>query len=262
MPDVISSPQNPRIKELASLRRKREVDSPILIDGVREISRAAGAGLKLVEVFYCPALLTDEMPSDQLQKLKGPQTEFIEVTEPVFEKIRYGDRTGGIVAIALRPHRTLAELMLSPNPLIAVVEQIGKPGNLGGMLRSADGAGVEAILVVDSAIDIYGPNVIRASVAAVFRIPVVELTVEDARRFLSERGMQAIAASPAGESDYTSFDYRKATAFIFGAEDRGLSDRWAGLQTARVPMRGLGDSLNVSTTAAVFFYEALRQRSQ
>ncbi|HUN81675.1 MAG TPA: RNA methyltransferase [Phycisphaerae bacterium] len=262
MAESISSLSNPRIKALAELRRKgvRADPSRILIDGIREIGRAVEAGIALSELYYCPSLL--EAPSEQIRKLASAKTELIELTEPVFEKIRYGDRTGGLVAVAARPHRTLADLKLGANPLIAVVEKIGKPGNLGGMLRSADGAGLEAVLAVDSAIDVYGPNVIRASVAAVFRIPVVEISAEEARRFLDEHRFQSVAASPTGQTDYTRLDYRKATAFIFGAEDKGLSERWTGIQTARVPMRGIGDSLNVSTTAALFFYEALRQRTR
>ena len=262
MAESISSTSNPRIKALADLRRKgiRADDSQILIDGVREISRAVEAGVRLNALYFCPTLLTADMPADRLTKLAGSQTELIEVSDPVFEKIRYGDRTGGLVGVAQRPHKALTDLKLSQGPLLAVLEAIGKPGNLGGILRSADGAGVEAILVADSPIDIYGPNVIRASVAAVFRIPVIESTAGEARKFLEEHGLQLIAASPNGKSDFTQLDYRRPTAFIFGAEDRGLSEHWSDIQTARVPMRGIGDSLNVSTTAALFFYEALRQR--
>jgi TrmH family RNA methyltransferase len=263
MAEIITSFSNSRIKMLAQLRRKgsRADDSRILIDGVREVGRAVEAGVALGEIYFCASLLSGEISADQLKRLATPQTDLVEVTEAVFEKIRYGDRTGGLVAVAQRPRRTLADLKLSDKPLVAVVESIGKPGNLGGILRSADGAGIEAVFAVDSVIDIYGPNVIRASVASIFRIPVIELTAADARGFLEERCIQMIAASPCGQADYTQIDYCGGTAFIFGAEDRGLSDHWTRIQTARVPMRGLGDSLNVSTTAALFFYEALRQRT-
>ena len=256
---AISSSSNPRIKALAELRRKgvRADPTRVLIDGVRELERATHAGAHVEAVYYCTAFLPDQcLP----RLLKGAQAEVTEVTEGVFEKIRYGDRTGGIVAVAVRPQRTLQDIPVKAS-LLAVVEGIGKPGNLGGILRSADGAGVEALLVADSPIDVYGPNVIRASVAAVFRLPVVESTAGETREYLNQGGFQIVAASPQGQSVYTEFDFRGPTAFVFGAEDKGLSSQWRDVRAARVPMQGMGDSLNVSTTAALFFYEALRQRN-
>ena len=263
--EFLASVQNPRVKALVALRRKglNANDPRILIDGVREISRARQAGLAIDELYLCRALLDPQITPARLSELEDAGTRLFEVTEPVFEKIRYGDRTGGLVAVAKRPFRTLADLKLSACPLVAVVETLGKPGNLGAIVRSADGAGVEAVLVADSVIDVYGPNVIRASIGTIFSVPVIELTAAAAIEWLQSRGIQLVAASPEAETPYTHVDYRKPTAVVFGAEDRGLGDAWrrAGVMAAKVPMRGIADSLNVATTAALFFYEAVRQRA-
>lgn len=265
-PDVINSVQNPRIKALAMLRRKgsNSADPRILIDGVREIDRARKAGLGIEELYFCQNLLGAEVTPERLSEFEAAGTQLIEVTEPVFEKIRYGDRTGGLVAVARRPHRTLADVKLTACPLIAVVEGVGKPGNLGAILRSADGAGVEAVLVADSMIDIYGPNVIRASIGTIFSIPVIELSADATLAYLRKTGLQIVSASPEGPTPHTDLDYRRPTAFVFGSEDQGLSNAWAAadILTAKVPMRGIADSLNVATTAALFFYEAVRQRTR
>src|SRR5262249_17964814 len=157
----------------------------------------------------------------------------------VFEKIRYGDRTGGLLAVARRPQTTLADLRLGACPLVAVIERVGKPGNLGGIMRSADGAGIEAILVADSEIDIYGPNVIRASIGTIFSIPTIELSTADSLAYLRRAGLQIVSASPEGSTLYTKLDFRRATAFVFGSEDQGLSASWtaADVLTAKIPMQ-------------------------
>jgi TrmH family RNA methyltransferase len=264
MTELISSHQNPKVKYLATLRRRRRRgnDDQILIDGTREIGRAKQAGLALDELYFCQALLDPEVTPEGLAEFEAAGAHLVEVTEPVFEKTRYGDRTGGLVAVAQRPRRTLGDLKLSANPLVAVIERVGKPGNVGGIVRSADGAGIEAVLVADSAIDIYGPNAIRASIGTIFSVPAVELTAADALTFLRKAGLQIVSATPGGSTLYTDLDFRRPTAFVFGSEDQGLSPAWAApdIVTAKVPMRGIADSLNVATTAALFFYEALRQR--
>jgi TrmH family RNA methyltransferase len=242
-------------------RGRRSGDDRVLIDGVREIGRAIQAGVKVTELLYCQAMM-DGQASALCNEFTLGGGNMIEVSEPVFEKIRYGDRTCGVVAIADRPGRLLSDLKLGERPLLAVIERVGKPGNLGAILRSADGAGVNGVLVVEPEIDIYGPNVIRASVSTVFSIPVVEVSLVEAIDFIRKGGLQIVAASPEGAKLYTEVDLRRPTAIVFGAEDQGLSAAWAENQAimAKVPMRGLADSLNVSTTAALFFYEAFRQR--
>lgn len=261
---MITSPSNERIKELLRLRRRSRGGGEILIDGVREISRAAAAGAAILELYYCQELWEAAPGGALVNAVQATGARAVEVTRPVFEKIRYGDRTGGVLAVARRPHRTLDGLTLSSSPLVAILEGVEKPGNLGAIVRTADGAGVEAVIVVDPAIDVYGPNAIRASVSTIFSVPVVEAPSDAARAWVSARGMQVVAADPAADELYTSIDMARPTALVYGSESRGLSDAWRGAETrlVRVPMAGLADSLNVATTAAVMFYEARRQRGE
>ncbi len=146
--------------------------------------------------------------------------------------------------------------------VVAVVDRVEKPGNLGAILRTADAAGVEAILAVDAAVDVYGPNVIRASLGTVFCVPLVETGADLARAWLRDGRFRVVAACSDGDTDYAAVDYRGRTAIVLGSESRGLGEDWGGGDVIRaaVPMRGRSDSLNVSTTGALFFYEALRQR--
>ena len=266
MAEFITSPQNPRIKALVKLREGHggAAAGEMLIDGRREIGRAVESGAAVQELFYCRARLHAEDERLILQPAAARGARLIEVAERVIEKIVYGQRTEGIVATALRPRTRLADLRLSDRPMIAVVEGVEKPGNLGAILRSADGAGVEALLAVDAVTDVYGPNVIRASVGAIFRVPMVEVPAAEAIGWLLERKLCIVAADPAAERIYTDVDLSGPVAVVLGNEAAGLSSAWRrpDADLARVPMRGLADSLNVSITAALFFYEALRQRTK
>lgn len=261
---MITSASNERIKELLRLRRRSRGEEEILIDGAREISRAAAAGVVVSEIYYCKELWDAAPGGALINAMQAAGAKVVEVTRSVFEKIRYGDRTGGMLAVARRPHRTLEGLALSAAPLVVILEGVEKPGNLGAIVRTADGAGVEAVIVVDSEIDVYGPNAIRASVSTIFSVPVVEATASAARAWMTAHGMQVVAADPAADNLYTSLDLTRATVLVYGSESRGLSDAWrgAGTQLVRVPMAGLADSLSVATTAAVMFYEARRQRGE
>jgi TrmH family RNA methyltransferase len=151
---------------------------------------------------------------------------------------------------------------LPADPLLAVIEGVEKPGNLGAVLRTADGAGVSAVIVAESGTDLFNPNVIRASLGTIFSVPVAVASTGDVLAWLRERGIRIVAARVQASIDYTSADYRGAVAIALGSEARGLSDAWAELAdiSVHVPMLGIADSLNVSATAAVIFYEALRQR--
>jgi TrmH family RNA methyltransferase len=186
----------------------------------------------------------------------------IGVTASVFSKIGYGQRADGMVAVAERPSRDLGQLSVGDAAVVAVVDRVEKPGNLGAILRTADAAGVAAILAVDAAVDVYGPNVIRASLGTVFCVPLVETDADSARSWLRAGRFRVVAAYSGGDTQYTAVDYRSRTAIVLGSESRGLGADWGGGDVIRaaVPMRGRADSLNVSTTAALFFYEALRQR--
>ena len=263
--ELITSVQNPRIKALVKLRDRQGggLREEIVIDGRREIGRALDAGAALREAFFCRPLLSPEDERLLLQRAAERGARLIEVTEPVFAKIAYGQRAEGVVATADRPRTCLADLRLGERPLIGVVEGVEKPGNLGAILRSADGAGIEALLAVDPATDVYGANVIRASLGTVFRVPLVEIPAAEAVSWLRERGLRMVAADPAADRIYTDVDLTVPAALVFGSETAGLTSAWRRPEviSACVPMRGLADSLNVSITAALFFYEALRQRS-
>jgi TrmH family RNA methyltransferase len=261
---AITSTANPRLKAAVRLRGRRERDREglTLIDGVRETLRAISGGAVLREVFVRPELLVEPEARALLERLREESVPVVEVGHDAFEKLAYGDRLDGVVAVAETPMRTLQTLALPPEPLIAVVEGVEKPGNLGAILRTADGAGLDAVIVAESATDLFNPNIIRASIGTVFAIPVCVASSGEVLTWLQERRIDIVAARVDASVDYTSADYRGAVAIALGSEARGLSDAWGELARAsvRVPMLGVADSLNVSATAAVLFYEALRQR--
>jgi TrmH family RNA methyltransferase len=260
----ITSAANPRIKAAARLRGRGERDLAglTLVDGTRETLRALAGGATLREVFLLPEVVAGPEAQALLERLAEESVPVVELGRDAFEKLAYGDRLDGVVAVAETPPATLQELILPPEPLIGVVEGLEKPGNLGAVLRSADGAGVDAVVVADSATDLFNPNIIRASIGTVFAVPVAVASSGDVLEWLGRREVAIIAARVQGSVVYTDADYRGAVAIALGSEARGLSDPWAELARANVhvPMLGVADSLNVSATAAILFYEALRQR--
>jgi TrmH family RNA methyltransferase len=185
------------------------------------------------------------------------------VTEEVFEKLCYGERTAGVLAVAKTPQRSLAQLSLPAAPLVAVIEGVEKPGNVGAVLRSADGAGVDAVIIADPRTDLFNPNTIRASLGTVFDANVCTASTEETFAWLRNLNLAIVAATPQAELLYSQANYRAGAAIVLGSEAEGLCDKWqdAGVIAVRLPMRGIADSLNVSATAAVLFYEAQRQRT-
>ncbi len=260
----ISSAHNPRVKAAARLRERggRDDQGRIIIDGVREIGRALAAGVQFVEVFVFPELCHDEPHQDVLATCNRAGIEQIEVNSHVMEKVAYGNRVGGIVAIAVPPRRELADWKPPAKALIVIVEGAEKPGNLGAILRTADAAGVSAVLVADGGTDLYNPNAIRASLGAIFTVPTFAVTSEAALQWLRDHKVQVFAARVDGSIEYTAANFSGSTALALGSEAHGLSGAWKvpGITPIRVPLRGTVDSLNLSATAAVLFYEALRQR--
>jgi len=258
--EKITSLQNIMIKQAQALResRERREAGMTIIDGVREIRRALEAGVTLNQVFYIKG------QEDQLVKqLSDKGVEAIEVSSTVMEKLAYGERHEGIIALAKIPFLTLKDLKLSAHPLVVVLEALEKPGNLGAVLRTCDGVGVEAVLVCDPKTDVYNPNVIRSSTGVVFKIPVVCATPEEIFSFLKAKKIKICASAPAAQKLYTQASFKGAWALVLGSEDQGLSDFWllAADMTVMIPMKGLADSLNVSISAAIILYEALRQRT-
>ena len=262
----ITSRQNPRVKEAAKLReaRQRAKQGRFVIDGVREIGRALDAGIQFLEVFICPSLCGSPAAQTLASRLDRSGAVVAEVTAEVFEKLAFGERNDGFVVVAATPERSIDQLELPERPLVAVLESLEKPGNVGAILRSADGAGVDAVVVVDPATDLFNPNTIRASVGTVFGKQVCVATVDEALSKLRKLKMPLVATRPDAKRLYTEVDYRQGAAIVLGSEATGLSAAWnqADVAGVRLPMRGFADSLNVSTTAAVLFYEAQRQRGE
>ena len=266
--DRLSSPQNPRIKQLLRLQQKsaeRRALGLTLVEGLRELTIAVEAGVAVATVYSCPEL-AGENELSALQNLFAARDlapEWFEVSRPVFDKVAYREGSDGLLAVLRTPARTLADLRLPPNPLIIVLEAVEKPGNLGAVLRTADAAPVDAVLIGDPRTDLFNPNVIRASIGCVFTVPTVAAPVADILAFLKEKGIRSYAAALAPEArPYTEYDFRGPTALVMGTEADGLTPelRAACDETIIVPMRGRIDSLNVSVATAVLTFEAVRQR--
>lgn len=260
---IITSVQNPRVKAAAQLRdsRQRQKQGRILIDGARELARAIESGVALKEIFLCREML-DAQDTQLWDLVARCGAEVLEVAPRVFEKMAFGERAEGVLGVALTPMKKLDDIELPANPLVAVIEGVEKPGNVGAVLRSADAAGVSALVVADPRTDLYNPNTIRASLGTVFSMPAAAATSAETLDWLRGHGLAIYAARVDGSVPYTEADLRRPAAIVLGSEAEGLSAAWAreGITAVRLPMLGLADSLNVSATAAVLFYEALRQR--
>lgn len=254
----ITSLQNPRIKHIVKLRedkRQRKRDGLILVEGFDELTLALNCGFVPQTLLSAPELAS--------QTLAVTNAENVTVSRAVFEKISYRENPDGWMGIFPMPSRTLEDLALSETSLILVAEAVEKPGNLGAILRTADAAGVDAVLVCDPRVDVWNPNVIRASRGAAFAVPVVEVDSPTALDWLNARKMRVVAASPSGTESYTSIDMKSPLAIAVGTEDEGLTDFWMNAADARaaIPMVGKINSLNVSIAAALMLYEAKRQRN-
>lgn len=254
----ISSVQNPRVKRLVKLRedkKARAEDGLTLVEGFDEMRLALAAGHTPQTILFAPELTSRSM--------EFPTGEHLSVSRAVFEKISYRQNPDGWLGVFPIPRRRLDDLNLSVSPLIILAEAVEKPGNLGAILRSADAAGVDALLVCDARVDAWNPNVIRASRGTIFSVPLVECDNASALEWLRRNAIRVVAATPAAETLYTEVDLRAPSAIAVGAEAEGLSDFWmasAG-ERVKIPMMGKVNSLNVSVSAALIVYEALRQRS-
>ena len=262
---LITSRQNPRIKNAVKLRdrRQREKQGRIIIDGARELARAIAAGVKLEEVFVCDPLCKSEACQATRGQLSATGAAILPVTPEVFQRIAYGERAEGIVAIAQTPRHSLGDLKLPPRATVAVLEGVEKPGNVGAVLRSADGAGVAALIVTEAGTDLDNPNTIRASLGTIFRVPLCAATTAETLAWCRAQGLPIYAARLQESVDYTTADFRQGAVIALGSEAEGLTDAWMAddIVGIRLPMLGLADSLNVSAAAAVLFYETLRQKS-
>ncbi len=258
----ITSRHNPRLKQAVGLRdsRGRRQTGRLLVDGARETLRALAAGVTPIEAFIDEASPT-ERTAEAIAELDRRGVETILVSSEPFAKLAYGDRADGVVLVAEAPTRGLAELTLPADPLVAVIEAVEKPGNLGAILRTADGAGVDAVIVADPRVDLFNPNAVRASVGAVFREGIAVATAEATRAWVAERGLTVYATRPEATTNYADADFRRGCAIVLGSEADGLAPEWDAVATGiALPMLGVADSLNVSVAAGVLLYEARRQR--
>jgi TrmH family RNA methyltransferase len=264
-PLIITSLQNDRIKDLVRLRTRRERDLKdlTLIEEPLVINRALDAGYPLRSLFFCPERVTPESGEVMDRLLDLQDLELIQVSEPVMDKISYRDQSEGMLVVAPQVNLSLTDLDLPANPLLVVLESLEKPGNLGAVLRVADGAGADAVIVCGSGTDLFNPNVLRASRGAFFSVPTVAAGTDDIHHFLRSANIAAVATSPVADHRWDEIGMTGPTALILGTEHDGLDPRWLSLAdlTVGIPMLGTGDSLNVSTSAAVLLYEAVRQRS-
>ena len=265
MQNKITSFTNPKIKDLIKLKEssERKKRGLIIVEGYREIKRALESGFLLHELYLCREMLKKEEQREILTTLVLKNTVAIELDSKVYEKVSYGDRQDGLLAVFKPKEYSLNELKASDQSLFLVIEEVEKPGNLGAILRTADAGGVSAVIVCDVKTDIYNPNVIRASLGAIFTVKTLVVSKEEAFKFLKANSMMICATTPHTKLIYTDADLRKRLAVVVGSEQKGLSDFWlncADLKIA-IPMKGKVDSLNVSTSTAIVLYEALRQRS-
>lgn len=264
--EPISSPHNSRIKSAAELckRRDRDRSGLMLIEGVRELSRAIESGIVIEEVFCCPDLLDQEAGAPLVRNIEKGNIPLTMVGRRAFEKLAYREAGGGVVAVARQPSDALADLPEIDRPLYLVVNAVEKPGNLGALMRSADGAGATGVIITDPTTDLYNPNAIRSSLGTIFTVPKARSNTALATRWLKTRRAAIIATSPAAQALYSEADFTGPCAIVVGSEDTGLGREWveASDLSVRIPMKGTADSLNVSVTAAILLYEALRQRQK
>ncbi|MBR5702652.1 MAG: RNA methyltransferase [Bacteroidales bacterium] len=292
-PEVITSAQNPKLKRLLALQEKsrlRREEGVFVVEGRRELEHCVAAGFEIEAVFICPEILEGQAlppegvrPSDSPHHPVGtvpplsnrgcyvPQgvvpalsnaRQLFHLTKELYSKVAYREGTEGIIAEVKAKYLGLEDLKLKENPLVMVLEGVEKPGNLGAVLRSADAAGADAVIICDPLTDLYNPNLIRASIGAVFTVPVACCTSEEAIAFLKARGIRILTAQLQDSSPYYDVDMRTGTALVMGTEATGLTPVWRAAADAHIliPMLGRLDSLNVSVSAAILLYEAVRQR--
>lgn len=254
---VITSGQNPKIKHLLQLQQKsaeRRKTGLFVVEGRRELEHCMEAGYEVESVF-----VSEDFREPLLQQVDAPCHE---VSRAVYEKIAYRGSTEGVVAIVRERRLSLDDLQLGEHPLIVVLERVEKPGNLGAVLRSADAAKADAVIVCDPLTDLFNPNLIRSSIGAIFTVPCVACSSEECIAFLQARGIQILTAQLQDSKLYYDTEMRCGTAIVMGTESTGLTEQWRQAATAhiRIPMLGRLDSLNVSVSAAILLFEAVRQR--
>lgn len=264
---IITSVQNARIKHVVALQQKsalRREEGRFVVEGQREIEHCIACGYEITEIFYCPDYTGGQEPSVNLGQIYTGFLSPCVVTPQVYEKMAYREGTEGVIAVAKCKAHRLKDLHLPKNPLIVVLESVEKPGNLGAILRTAEGAHVDAVIVGDPLTDLYNPNLIRASIGGVFSVPTAVCTSKECIAFLKANKIRILTAQLQDSYDYYDYNMCGATAIVMGTESTGLTNIWreAADVHIRIPMLGRLDSLNVSVSAAILMYEAVRQRNK
>ncbi|MBD3723250.1 MAG: RNA methyltransferase [Flavobacteriaceae bacterium] len=258
----IESVQNPFIKSLVQLQEKAKVrkqEGKFLIEGKREIELALKGGYSLKTILFLAEIFSEE----QLKNFSiSPKTEKIEISKEVYQKLAYRDTTEGILAVAESKSLALNDLKLSKNPLILVAEGLEKPGNLGAILRTADAANIDAVIIANPKTDLYNPNIVRSSVGCLFTRQIATGTSEEVVQFLKENNINFYSATLQNSNAYHVENYTQPTAIVVGTEATGLTEIWRteSTQNVIIPMQGEIDSMNVSVAAAILLFEAKRQR--
>ena len=253
---MITSKSNPKIKNVVKLQKssERREQNRIIIEGRREIERAVACGFVVDTLFICNDILKESV------NIAANYVE--EVTLEVFEKIAYREGSDGLLAVAIPKYADLKSFKPKKNPLIIVLETVEKPGNLGAIMRTADAAGVDAVIIADPRTDLYNPNAIRASIGTIFSVPLFACSSEECINWLRENEIKIYCTYLKASIDYLEADFRQGSAIVMGTEATGISDIWvdAADQNLIIPMNGIADSLNVSVTTAIVIFEAIRQR--
>ena len=263
MARVVSSLQNPLIKNVLLLGEKpraRKEQNRIVIEGLREIRLAIASGFNITDLLYTPAFISDADLKSLIHQVN--QVELTEVSPDAFNRMAYRRDTGGLIAMAEPVRLGFSDLNLSRQPLLLVLETVEKPGNLGALLRTADAADLDAVIICDPQTDIYNPNAIRSSIGCIFTMPVVTASSEEAIAWIHAVGVKMFGTALSASRYYHEADYNQPAAIIMGSEANGLSNTW--LESAdkliKIPMMGKIDSMNVSASAAIVIFEAMRQR--
>jgi TrmH family RNA methyltransferase len=263
MAKIITSLQNPLIKNVLLLCEKpraRKEQNRIVIEGLREIRLAMASGFTITDLFYSPELVSEH----DLKALisHSNRTELAEITREVFNRMAYRNDTGGLIALAEPRRLHFNDLKLRERPLILVLETVEKPGNLGALLRTADAANLDAVIICDPQTDIYNPNAIRSGIGCVFTMPVVTATSEETISWMKATGIKMFGTALTATHHYHKTDFNQPAAIVMGSEANGLSKTWldGADDLIKIPMMGKIDSMNVSASAAIVIFEAMRQR--
>jgi len=260
----IISQDNLLIKHILTLEkaRERKTHQQFTVEGKREISLAIQSGWEIQNLLFCPDYFTTDEMEAFINKHHLQKADITEVSEKIFYKLTYRAQYAGMLAVVSSRELRIQSLQLSGNPLILILENVEKPGNIGAILRTCDAAAVDALLICDAQTDIYNPNICRSSLGALFTVPIALCSSEEAIRFCRNNRMEIVGSSLQTKAIYSEIDYTHPVALVMGAEAEGLSSEWTehADHLVKIPMKGKVDSLNVSNAAAILIFEVVRQR--